>query len=141
MIYLDSNGFIYAVVADEKTEEKSRLSKEILVRLSEGNIEVGTSTLTWDELVWNVKKFLGEETAKVEGKKFLEFPNLKILNVDITTITEAQRITETYKLKPRDSIHAACAIKNNISKIISDDPDFDKVKEIERISLEKANEL
>jgi predicted nucleic acid-binding protein len=71
-----------------------------------------------------------------DGKFFLEFPNLKILKIDSEVIKEAQKLVETYKLKPRDAIHAACAIKNNIKEIISDDPDFGKVKEIKRIKLE-----
>ncbi len=36
MIYLDSNVFIYPVIADERTEEKSRLAKDILIKVSEG---------------------------------------------------------------------------------------------------------
>ena len=141
MIYLDSNVFIFYVISDEKTEEKSRLSKNILLKVAEGKLEAATSSLTWDELVWSVKKIIGIEIAKTGGKKFLEFPNLKILNVDVGVVNEAQKILEKYNLKPRDSMHAACAIKNNITQIISDDPDFDKVKELKRIGLEKANEI
>ena len=137
MIYIDSNIFIYPVIADENTEEKSHLSKNILIKIAEGKLDARTSVLTWDELVWSVKKFIGQEIAKEEGKKFLEFPNLRILNIDENIINEAQKILEEYDLKPRDSIHAACAIKNNIKEIVSDDPDFDKISEIRRIRLEE----
>ena len=141
MIYLDSNVFIYYVISDEKTEEKSLLSKNILIKIAEGKLDAATSSVTWDELIWSVKKVVGVDIAKTEGKKFLEFPNLRILNVDASVINEAQKILEKYNLKPRDSMHAACAIKNNMTQIISDDPDFDKVKELERIGLEKADEI
>ena len=50
-------------------------------------------------------------------------------------IREAQKIVEKYRIKPRDAIHVACALKNGIKKVISDDPDLDRVKEIERIKL------
>ncbi len=141
MIYLDSNVFIYSVVADEKTEKKTRLSKEVLIKLSEGKMDAATSILAWGELVWTVRKFFGEEIAKAEGKKFLEFPNLKILGINVDIIAEAQRIMETYRLKPRDSMHAACAIKNSIRQIITDDPDFDKLAELKRIALEKTSTI
>ena len=84
------------------------------------------------------KENFRQKIAIVEGEKFLEFPNLKILSIDEKIIREVQKIAERYGVKPRDAIHASCAIKNNIKEIISDDPDFDKIKEIKRIKLEKV---
>lgn len=140
MTYLDANVFIFPIIYDVSMKEAS-VSKDILLKISEGTLEAATSSLTWDEVTWIVRKTLGTEYAEKEGKKFLEFPNLKILTVNEEIIKEAQRIMKSHQLKPRDSIHAACAIKNNIKEIISDDPDFDKVSELKRIKLEKANEL
>lgn len=139
--YLDANIFIFPVVESEEIDIRAKLSKEILSKATEGYLDAATSALTWDELVWAVKKFIGEKESIEEGNKFLQLPNLKILEVDTEVLLKAQELMSIYKLRPRDSIHAACAIKNNIRQIISDDPDFDKVKEIERISLEKANEI
>lgn len=101
-------------------------------------MKAATASLTWDELVWSIRKICGAEIAIDEGKRFLEFPNLKILSIDEKTIKEAQEIVEKYKLKPRDAIHVSCAIKNNIKEIISDDCDFDKIKEIKRVRLEEV---
>lgn len=36
------------------------------------------ASLSWDELVWIIRKTLGDQIATQEGRKFLEFPNLKI---------------------------------------------------------------
>ena len=47
----------------------------------------------------------------------------------------SQLIREKYNLKPRDSIHLSSAIRRGIKKIITDDRDFDNLKEIERIGL------
>jgi len=135
MIYVDSNVFIYAVVADEKTEKKTLLSKKILLKIAQGSLKAATSSLTWDEFVWVIRRIFGSEVAIIEGKKFLRFPNLKILSVDEKVIREAQKIVEKYRIKPRDAIHVACALKNGIKKVISDDPDLDRVEEIERIKL------
>ena len=137
MIYLDSNVFIYPVLANEETESKARLSKRILIEVAEGGTEAATSLLTWDELVWSVKKVIGTGVAKTEGEKFLRFSNLKLLNVNHEVMVEAQKIIGKYNLNPRDAIHAACAIKNNVKEIVTDDPDFDKVTELKRIRLEK----
>jgi predicted nucleic acid-binding protein len=77
MKYVDSNIFIYPVVADEKAESKASSAKGILLKIARGDLEAATSTLTWDELVWSTRKFLGSEVAVYEGEKFLRFPQLK----------------------------------------------------------------
>ncbi|MDE1825591.1 MAG: type II toxin-antitoxin system VapC family toxin [Candidatus Micrarchaeota archaeon] len=138
MQYVDSNVFIYAVVAYDKTVRKARLAKEILIRIAEGKISAATASLTWDEVVWSIRRELGSGIATEEGKRFLEFPNLKILSIDETVVSRAQRLVEMDHLKPRDAIHVACCVENNIREIISDDTDLDASNEVKRIGLDKA---
>jgi len=45
---------------------------------------------------------------------------------------------EKYDLKPRDAIHLSAAIEHGVFTIISEDKDFDKIKEIERLDFAKA---
>jgi uncharacterized protein len=135
MKYVDSNVFIYPVVADEKTEAKSASAKKILLQIATGRLEAATCYLTWDEAVRVLKKFLGRDLAVAEGKRFLEFPGLKFLRVDGPVVSRAQELVARYEIKPRDAIHAACALENGIREIISDDPDFDDVKELKRVAL------
>ena len=125
MKYVDSNVFIYPVVADERTEAKSASAKKVLLQIATGRLEAATCYLTWDETVWVLKKFLGRDLAVAEGKRFLEFPGLKFLRVDGPVVSRAQDLVAKYEIKPRDAIHAACALENGIREIISDDPDFD----------------
>ena len=141
MHYIDSNIFIYPIVADEKTENKALLAKTLLIKIADKSIEAATSSLTWDEVVWCIKKILGSETAVKGGSKFLEFPNLRMLDVNEKVIYRAQKLIETYSLRPRDAIHMACCLENKIRDIISDDPDFDSVKDLNRITLEKTTSL
>jgi len=136
MIYIDANVFIYPVIYDETVERRVLNAKNILNKIAEGTLRSATASLTWDELTWIVRKTLGMKVAIDLGKKFLEFPNLKILSIDEKVIKEAQKLVESYNVKPRDAIHAGCAIKNNIKEIVSDDPDFDRIKKIKRIGLE-----
>lgn len=132
MTYLDANVFVYAATGEES---KAVPSQKILQKVAEGNMDAYTSILTWDELVWAVKKKLGNDYAKEEGIKFLAFPKLKLISADAAVIAEAQRLVAEHKLDPRDAIHAASAIKNGIKDFVSDDPDFDKIKEIKRIKI------
>lgn len=135
MIYIDSNVFIYAVTS--KSDEVVSLSKNIMSKITEGEMQAFTSVLTWDEFFWVTKKIIGLELAKIESSKFLGMPNLRFISADEVIIRSAQRLIENYNLTPRDAIHAASAISHGIKQIITDDPDFDKLKEIKRVPIEK----
>ena len=52
----------------------------------------------------------------------------------LTPLT-ALEFMEKYKLKPRDAFHVAIMENFGIKEIVSDDSDFDKVREIKRIKL------
>lgn len=68
----------------------------------------------------------------VAGRRFFTFPNLEIVDVDLEVLSMAQKITEGYNVKPRDAIHAACALKYCSGQIITNDSDFDVIGEIRR---------
>ena len=134
MFYIDANVFLYPVLYEE-SDRNAANARRILLKIASGEIDAATSVLSWDEFVWVVRKCIDTETSQKEGRKFLSFPNLHFLRIDEYTLEEAQRITEKYGLKPRDAVHIACALKNNIKEIISNDSDFDKVKEIKRTKI------
>lgn len=73
-----------------------------------------------------VRKIGGKKNSLIAGTKFLKFPHLKIVDVDFRIISKAPKIVETYSLKPRDAIHAACVTYCN-GEIITSDSDFDVV--------------
>jgi len=134
MIYIDSNVFIYPVIYNNKVSGVVK-AKEYLLKIAKGQLKACTASLTWDELVWIVRKISDINSAIQEGKRFLEFPYLQILNIDHNILQKAQELLEEYCLKPRDAIHAAAALVNNINQIVSDDDDFDRIKGVKRLSI------
>ena len=132
MIYLDANIFIYSLINDDKLGDKSR---KILTKIAKRETNGFTSILTWDEVVYVLRKIIGIDKSIDEGNKLLNFPNLIFLDSNKKTIEKAQKIMEKYKIKPRDAIHIATALTNNIDKILSDDKDFDGIREIQREGL------
>ncbi|MCL4451631.1 MAG: type II toxin-antitoxin system VapC family toxin [Candidatus Thermoplasmatota archaeon] len=133
--YIDSNVFLYPVLYNDMKE--SETSREILAEIEGKNIQAYTSTLTWDEVSYVVERIFGKTDSIEVGKRFLNFPFLRFIPVDDEIIRRSQVIREKYNLKPRDSIHLSCAIERNISKIITDDADFDGLKEITRIPIKQ----
>ena len=135
MIYLDTNVFISALSPEEINKE----AHAILVKIANGKVNAATSCLTWDELVWGLRKFFSKDIITKTGRNFLALPNLILLNVDSNVVSMAQTIVEKYTIAPRAALHAAAAIRNGAEFIISDDRDFDKIKEIKRLGIKEFN--
>lgn len=133
LLYVDSNVFIYPVIYDEEAVVEAGKSRDFLLKIALGKVEACTSSLTWDEVAWVVRKLFGVENSVNEGKKFLGFPNLTVLGVRKSTVFKAQELVERYRVKPRDAVHAAVALENKIGTIVSYDEDFDEINEIRRI--------
>ena len=133
--YIDSNVFLYPVLYSGIKEAET--AREILAEIEQKNIQAYTSILTWDEVSYVVERVFGKTDSIEVGKKFLNFPFLRFIPVDDEIIRRGQVIREKYNLKPRDSIHISCAIERNISEIITDDADFDGIKEITRIPIKQ----
>lgn len=132
LLYVDSNVFLYPVIYEVDAVAEARRSKDFLLKIAKGDVEACTATVTWDEVVWAIRKIFGLEPSLEQGKKLLGFPNLKLLGVRKGVVLMAQELMEEYSLKPRDALHAAAALQNGITTIVSYDGDFDKVKEIRR---------
>jgi len=133
LLYVDSNVFLYPVIYDEKAVVEAKKSREFLLKIALAKVEACTSSVTWDEVVWVIRRLFGIENSVEEGKRFLGFPNLRVLGVRKSTVFKAQELVERYKLKPRDALHAAVALENKIKTIVSYDDGFNVITEIERI--------
>jgi len=129
-VYLDSNVFIYATLYSGEIAEKS---KEYLRRTSDGEFTAYTSVLTWDEVVYVVRKVAGVEESIKVGKILLKISFLEFLDVDYAICEDAQKLAEKYKLLPRDAIHASFALKYCDGTIISNDTDFDVINGLKRM--------
>lgn len=133
IVYIDANIFINNVLYDIEENLEAKNANIYLQKIIRKEILGITSTLTWDEFTWIIRVNLGKEVAIKKGKEFLVFPNLIIKNVILSTISRAQDLISKYDIRPRDAIHAACALENNVDIICSFDDDFDEIKEIKRI--------
>ncbi len=132
MIYLDATVFLNATLNTGEIGERAR---DMLVRAQSGETPAATSALTYDEVFWVIRKYRGFDSALEASKTLLEMPNLAILEVNLDVLWKAHGLGKTYKLHPRDAIHAACALANGMRTVVSEDKDLDRVKEIERKTL------
>ena len=128
--YLDSNIFVYASVNNEQLGQKAR---RLLQAMRTGTLQGITSCLTFDEVIWVLKKMMPEQLAAA-GEQILDL-HVKFLSVDKPLLHSMLFLIEEYALQPRDALHLATMQSQKVSIIISEDKDFDKIPGIERRSL------
>jgi hypothetical protein len=97
--YIDSNIFIYTILYSGDVAEKS---KEYLRRASDGEFKAYTSSLTWDEIAYAVRKVAGVEESIKAGKVLLRMPFIEFLDVDYSICENAQKLVKRYRILPRD---------------------------------------
>jgi len=129
MLYLDSSVFIYAAL---NTEEIGNRARNLLLKVQREEEKAFSSALTFDELVWAVKKYRTLEDAIIAGEAFLNLRGLNLIPVNGDLLASALEMIRKYGLDPRDSIHAASAISHKVETIVSMDEHFDKIKELKR---------
>ena len=125
LAYLDANIFVYSSVDQGGKGTKCR---SIIRDVEQGSLQAATSSLTFDEIVWVVKKLKGRQAAFEAGKVFLNISGLKLVEVNIDTLNSALNLMNEYDLESRDSIHAATALLVGADYFVSDDGDFDKLQ-------------
>ncbi len=126
-VYLDSNIFTFASASHDAVGGQCA---KILDLVAKGEIKAVTTSLTFDELFYNLSKRIGFEAAVLFSENFLALPNLTLADVNGELIEAAFNIIKSYRLEPRDAIHAATAQHYNVDAIVSYDKDFSKVKEL-----------
>ena len=129
--YIDANVFIYAAINDGPLGEKCRA---ILKAAQNGQIVGRTSCLTFDEVLWYIRKAQPEAMQTV-GNNLLSL-NIRFLTVDKMVLYQSLVAILESHLKPRDAIHVATMKLQNIKNIISEDKDFDRIIDIKRIDIE-----
>ncbi len=133
-MYVDSNVFIFAATDSGK---KGKNCRKIIEMISEKQMICAASYLVIDEVIWVLRKHVGKKDSIKIVKTLLSLP-IKWIELDKSITLSMIEILEKTKLDPRDAIHLASMKKLGLSSIISEDSDFDKIKEIQRISASKV---
>ena len=129
MLYFDSNVFLYAAL---NSEEVGRRARALLAEVQDGRLQAASSALSFDEVVWSVKKHRSLEESLTAGEAFLSMAGLDVLPVEGDLLSSALGLIRDYRFDPRDAIHAASALRAEAEAIVSSDKHFDRLKQIKR---------
>lgn len=129
--FLDTNIPIYA---SGKKHPYKEPCQRIILDIADNKFIAFTNTEVFQEIIY---RYFSIKELSLGHKVFENFyllisPN--ILSVNPEDILLAQALSKKYNsIKPRDLLHAATMVNNNIKDILSTDKDFDKIEEVNRI--------
>jgi Predicted nucleic acid-binding protein, contains PIN domain len=128
MIFLDANFIIYLNLDVKKVEN-------FYIKVLQED-QLALDSLVIDEVIYiSKKKYNVNFNDTISFLDEVVLPNSLILPIRKEDYDKAKEIMLQYNLKPSDAFHVAIMLNNSISKIISEDKDFDRIKEIERLWL------
>lgn len=131
-MYADAGVFLLPVLHSERLAPAAAAAR-FLNSMARGAHRVSTATLTWDEVVYVVRRFLGPEDSIAKGRELLDLPNLTWLRVDLAVLRRAADLYQSLPMRPRDAIHAAVALETGEREILSEDRVFDRVSGLARV--------
>src|SRR5216117_377611 len=131
-MYADAGLFLVPVLQSDRVPPAVSAAR-FLEALARGTRKVSTSTLTWDEVVYVVRRLLGPEDSVAKAAELLAFPNLTWHRVDLAVLRRAADLYRSLPMRPRDAIHAATALEAGEREILSEDRVFDRVPGLLRV--------
>jgi hypothetical protein len=129
--FIDTNIFIYAAGAESPHKAPSL---KLLKRIAGGELEACSDTEVLQEILyrhWHLKDY--EKGIRICEEASIIIPQiLSITREDLNSAMDLLRQT-SFKIQPRDAIHAAVMLNHGVKLILSYDHHFDLVMGIKRI--------
>lgn len=132
MLYLDANFFLFALLDNTSKGQRARDIHRSIVK---GKEQAATSPLAIDEIMWVLIRADKKHLIRMAVEDIYSTPNLDILPIAPIIPLISLGIMEQYDLKPRDAFHIAVMKESRLTKIVTDDKDFDKIEWLKRIRL------
>ena len=130
-VFIDSNLLIY-LNALKSPKLRIRYENFYLDLLS--NNKAYTDALVLDELIYiSKKRYNVPYKISLEFLESIVLPYVEILPLGEKEFYKASEFLKSLNIKPSDALHAAAMIANGISKIASEDREFDKIEGLERV--------
>ena len=129
--FIDAPLLIYL---NTMSNPRARMSYEDFYIRSLIDYKLYIDVLVLDEVIYISRRKYG--IPYHVSSKFIEsivLPYVSIITLGEDEYKQATRILVEYNLKPSDSLHLGAMLSNSINLIISEDKEFDRVKEVKRL--------
>ena len=133
LVGIDASPFIYHI-------EENPAYVEVVARFF-GDLELGrfrgvSSVITLMEIAVGPLRGSLPEVADEYELLLLNYPNLRIADVDRRIVRRAAELRALYRLRPPDSLQLATALEAGASLFVTNDRDLRRVAEIEVLLID-----
>ncbi|MEM3467041.1 MAG: type II toxin-antitoxin system VapC family toxin [Thermoproteota archaeon] len=127
-VFLDSCFLIYL---NTMTDENRNLLENLFNKLL--NEQLFINMLVMDETLYVSRKYGAPYDITFNFLRNIVLPCTEVVPIDEEDFKPMQKYLANYNLKPSDAIHLATMEKVGARSIVSEDEEFDKVREVKRI--------
>ncbi|RLE91752.1 MAG: PIN domain nuclease, partial [Thermoprotei archaeon] len=97
-----------------------------------------TDVLVLDELIYvSKRKYNIPYNISIEFTETNILPYVTVLNLGEEEYKYAAEIITKHDLKPSDALHVGAMINNDITLIVSEDGEFDRIPAVKRLWIER----
>jgi len=131
-VFLDSNFLVYMnAMTEDHREGVDRLFRKLLGE------SLFTNMLVIDESLYVSKRYGVPYNVTLDFLREIVLPYVEVIPIGEQDMKPLEKYLLKYDLKPSDAIHLATMEKTGANYIVTEDEDFDRVKEVRRIWLEQ----
>src|SRR5437879_12392905 len=109
-MYADAGLFLVPMLYDVRVPAAASAAR-LLESVARGSRKVSTSPMTWDEVVYVVRRLLGVEDSIAKGAGLLAFPNLTWRRVDLAVMRRTAARYQPPPMRPRHAADAAAPLE------------------------------
>jgi len=128
--FLDSSFLVYM---NTMTGDERGGIDELFRKLLEGPLFI--NMLVVDEVLYISRRYRVPYSVTLGFLRNIVLPYAEVIPIEEEDMKPVERYLLEYDLKPSDAIHLATMEKAGADHIVTEDEDFDKVKEVKRIWL------
>lgn len=135
-VFLDASFLIYMnTITSEDRKELDELFRRLLEESLFTNILVIDETLYISE-----RRFGFPYRITLDFIKEIVLPYTEIIPIEEEDLRLLEKYLLAYTLRPSDAIHLATMEKACVDHIVTEDEDFDKVREVKRVWLQSRTD-
>ena len=129
--FLDSTTLIHAV---DKRAEYHKECLNVINKAAKGEINTVTNLETLEEALFILSKLTSTLTALRVINDYLKMTKIKKYEMKLAILEHAIEVMEMTPIKrPKDAINVATMLEYHVSKIVSEDKEYDKISLIQRV--------